>query len=380
MKHIVIGADIVPTESNVNLFCQGDVEQIVGEELYQFFSHDSYLICNLETPLVEEASPIIKCGPSFATPIKAVFGLKKLGVDLISLANNHIKDQGESGIISTCQAITKENLCYVGVGENEQRASKPFIFSFNGKTIGVYSCAEHEFSSASKTGYGANTYDARFSLDHISSMTEKCDYVIVLYHGGKEYYRYPSPDLQKTCRCFCDKGANLVICQHSHCIGAEEKYRDCTIVYGQGNFIFNKVDNEFWNSSLLICIDEAFNINYMPIIRTDVGTRLATEDERKQILEDFRKRSNDITFSGFIEKEYTVFSRSILDNYLAVLSGKKSRLWFAINKLTKGKLFRIIYRKKYSKKQLAMIKNYIECEAHRELIIKAIDDELNCLF
>ena len=115
----------------------------------------------------------------------------------------------------------------------------------------------------------------------------------------------------------------------------------------------------------------------MPIVRTDVGTRAATEDERKQILEDFRKRSKDITLPGFIEKEYATFSKSTLDNYLTVLNGRKSRLWIAINKLTNGQLFRIMYKRKYTKKQLAMIKNYIECEAHRELIINAIDNELD---
>lgn len=61
----------------------------------------------------------------------------------------------------------------------------------------------------------------------------------MLYHGGKEYYRYSSPNLQKTCRKMTEKGADLVLCQHSHCIGSYEEYNDSTILYGQGNFIFN---------------------------------------------------------------------------------------------------------------------------------------------
>ena len=65
-----------------------------------------------------------------------------------------------------------------------------------------------------------------------------------IINGGKEHYRYPSPDLQKICRKFIDKGADLVVCQHSHCIGCEEKYNHGTIVYGQWNFLFDRSNIE----------------------------------------------------------------------------------------------------------------------------------------
>src|SRR5699024_1436352 len=102
---------------------------------------------------------------------------------------------------------------------------------------------------------GANPFDPLESFDHIQELKSKCDYVIVLYHGGKERYRYPSPYLQKVCRKFAQKGADLIVCQHSHCIGAYEEFEGSTIIYGQGNFIFNTLNNEFWNTSLLIKVE-----------------------------------------------------------------------------------------------------------------------------
>ena len=86
----------------------------------------------------------------------------------------------------------------------------------------------------------------------------------------KEHYRYPSPYLQKVCRKMVEKGANLVVCQHSHCIGSYETYNNSTIVYGQGNFIFNKHDNEYWNSSLLIKLrfEKGIKVEYIPIVTT----------------------------------------------------------------------------------------------------------------
>lgn len=69
------------------------------------------------------------------------------------------------------------------------------------------------------------------------------------------------------------KGVNLIICQHSHCIGSYEEYEGANIIYSQGNFIFNKHDNEFWNTSLLIKVEfkTEFIISYIPIVRNECG-------------------------------------------------------------------------------------------------------------
>ena len=118
-------------------------------------------------------------------------------------------------------------------------------------------------------------------------MKAQCDYAIVLYHGGKEYYRYPSPNLQKTCRKLVEKGADLVICQHSHCIGCEEKYQDGTIVYGQGNFLFDHGDNEYWNTSLLVQIKDDGQINYVPL----KNKRIACSSLQKQMRRRYYRHS-----------------------------------------------------------------------------------------
>ena len=134
-------------------------------------------------------------------------------------------------MISTINCLTENKIGYGGVGRNLQEASKPYFFERKGIKVGIYCCAEHEFSIATESTYGANPFDPLESLDHIIDMKKKCDVIIVLYHGGKEYYRYPSPDLQRICRKMVDKGADLVVCQHSHCIGCEEEWNNGVILY-----------------------------------------------------------------------------------------------------------------------------------------------------
>lgn len=375
-KKIVIGADVVPTPSNLPYFESGELAPIFGEELLSFLRDDSFLIVNLETPLADAGDPIKKCGPAFRTPTKAVRGLSSLGVGLVSLANNHIGDRGEEGVLSTMKTLGEAGLSFVGSGKNEKEAAKPFFFSFASKTIGVYSCAEHEFSIASEAKAGANAFDPLFSPDQIAEAKQNCDFLIVLYHGGKEYYRYPSPLLRKVCRRIIDKGADLVICQHSHCIGCRENYAGHEIIYGQGNFVFNKKSDEFWDSSLLVTLDETLSVGYYPIERTETGTRTAEGEKKERILTDFAKRSEEITEEGFVEKAYADFAAHNFETYLAVLHGKRSRMRSGLNHLLSGMPDRLLHRRRYPIRQELMLKNYIECEAHRELLLKGLEKDI----
>jgi poly-gamma-glutamate synthesis protein (capsule biosynthesis protein) len=265
------------------------------------------------------------------------------------------------------------NIAFAGAGSNLNEASRPYIFEIEGKKIGIYCCAEHEFTIATETTAGANPFDPFESLDHIQELKLQTDYVIVLYHGGKEHYRYPSPYLQKVCRKCVEKGADLVVCQHSHCIGCEEKYLNGTIVYGQGNFIFNKYDNEFWNNAFLIKITNDLDIYYIPLVKEKNTVRIADEKKSKEIMLQFKQRSSEILIDGFIEKKYSEFSKSMINHYLFKLSGKRrSFLFRAINKLSGYRYMSFYLKRRYTQSDLLTIQNYIECEAHRELLCKGI--------
>ena len=370
--YIVIGADLVPTKSNTDLFIKGDAENLVGEELKRVLTKATYRIFNLEVPLTDQEKPILKQGPNLIAPTATIRGYEALSVDLVTLANNHILDQGEKGLFSTIQTLDKTNINYVGAGKNLSEGQKPFIFTFAGRRIGVYACAEHEFSIANDNKPGANPFDPLWSLDHLEELKRSTDYIIVLYHGGKEHYRYPSPNLQKTCRRMMDKGADLVICQHSHCIGCEEKYQGGTIVYGQGNFIFDDADNEFWNTSLLVTVDENFDISYIPLTKHGNAVRVSEKVAGEKILEEFRIRSAEIKKEGFIEKKYAEFAEDFYEYYLSALMGERSFLFRVINIISGDRYKRICLKNTYNEKSRIRIENYFDCEAHRELLLQSL--------
>ena len=293
--------------------------------------------------------------------------MKKLDIDLFTLANNHIMDQDVQGLESTIKVLTEKGIDYVGAGNTLLETQKPYIIEKDGTRIGIYACAEHEFSIAEEDKPGANPFDPLESPDHIAELKQHCDFVIVLYHGGKEHYRYPSPNLQKICRKMCEKGADLIICQHTHCIGCEEKYNNSTIVYGQGNFLFDASDSEFWRTSLLVSVDtEAKRIEYIPLEKREYGVAFS---EDIQILKDFYKRSEQIKNPEFIQKKYSEFAQSMRQGYIGTFAGR-SWLFRIINKLCGHRL-----KKKISEKRKLAIRNYVECEAHRELLLEGLKEK-----
>ena len=370
--YLLIGADIVPTKSNQSLFEKRDAETLVGKELLSLLEQSSYNIFNLEVPLTDVSDPIEKQGPNLIASVSSSAGLKALFIHLLTIANNHIMDQGDTGLLSTVEALTKAGIHSVGAGRNPEEAGKPFLFRFADRKVGVYACAEHEFSIVGKEKPGANPFDPLWTLEHISELKKNSDYVIVLYHGGKEHYRYPSPNLQKVCRRIADSGADLVICQHSHCVGCEEKYKGSTIVYGQGNFLFDDTDNEFWNTGLLIFVDEKFCVSYLPLMKQANTVRLAEGEAGEEIIRAFLCRSDEILTEGFIEKKYTEFAAQQYTNYLNALAGRRGFLFRLLNKLTGGRYRKHYLEKTYDRKARLRIENYLECEAHRELMLTGL--------
>jgi hypothetical protein len=371
--NILIGGDVVPTKSNELFFESGQVQDLIGDELVTLFKQQDCCLLNLETPLCEKGSPIHKCGPVLMASPKNVVGLKVIDPFFFGLANNHILDQGDVGLFSTIETLKNAHLSFCGAGKNFAEARKPWVFEKNGEKIGVYCCAEHEFSIATEDSCGANPFDPLNSFDDIKSLKEKVDHVIVLYHGGHEQYRYPSPNLQRRCRKFVDCGANLVVCQHSHCIGCKEDYLQGCIVYGQGNFLFDMEDNEYWNTSLLILASfslQGVSLRFLPIEKYKFGVRASDEGKSNEVLASFLKRSEEIKKPGVIEKKYQDFACSLREDYLGSISGNRYRsfLFRAINKITRGHLKKALLRKKFRDSSALCALNLVSCESHSELL------------
>ena len=113
-------------------------------------------------------------------------------------------------------------------------------------------------------------------------------------------------------------GADLVLCQHSHCIGAYENYEGGHILYGQGNFQFvNLVNRETWKTGLAVCYDTKANtVDFIPIRENEAeaGIRLAVGEDKENLLKGLAERSKTLK-TGEWKNGWHEFCLSVKNEY-----------------------------------------------------------------
>lgn len=292
---ILIGADTVPTSSTEQLFIDGNTEKLFGKINNMAKNADRFII-NLECALTSTDGKIAKFGPNLKADAKCTNAFKKLGITDIMLSNNHVFDYGKAGLVDTMKALDDAGIPYTGIGENDTDSRRPYFIEQDNKKIGFINVCEHEYTYALPNRMGANPFDPFLTMQDIRAAKKECDYLIVIYHGGKEFCQYPSPRLVNLSHEMVLCGADVVIAQHSHCIGCYEQFEGGHIVYGQGNFNF--VYSEFehpegWYTSLLIelNIDDGIKIKFYPLVATETGCDLAVGEKAKEIMSAFEERN-----------------------------------------------------------------------------------------
>jgi len=143
-----------------------------------------------------------------------------------------------------------------------------------------------------------------------------------------------------------EKGADLVITQYSHCVGCQEQYKGSTIVYGQGNFIFDHSESEFWKTSILVKVnlENPTSIDYVPVVKEAEKVRLVNRSKANEILYKFQKRSEGKLVLGFVQRNYQDFARESLDRYLRQFAGWGRWISVLDRKVLGGRLLRMKYK------------------------------------
>lgn len=172
-----------------------------------------------------------------------LFRVKELGMNVVSLANNHVFDLGEEGLINTCCKLDDLGIMYCGAGVNNEAARKPAIVSIEGKTIAFIGCCSPDpnqvgfLKVATNSQPGVNPIDESI-LEDIKEAKKSYDIVIVLPHWGKEHCYMPLPSVIDFSQRMIDAGADAVLGSHAHIAQPMIKYKGKPIVYGMGNFLF----------------------------------------------------------------------------------------------------------------------------------------------
>lgn len=376
MARLLVAGDIMPAGANEAVFRAGDSAAILGDLLPVFHGAD-LVVGNLECPLLDAPSPVAKSGPVLGVTDDCVHGLEAMGVDVLGLANNHIMDHGPSGLNSTLDACKTAGIACVGAGPDLESASRISVHDVGGCSVGVLALAEHEFGIAGRTESGVCPLDPVVFIRVLLSQKDQYDALIVLIHGGNEFYPYPRPSLQRMCRLLAELGATLVVCQHSHIVGCHEEYHGSHIVYGQGNFIFaGNGKPACWHEGLLLSLEigegSSPAVEWIPVVQgTDgsPGTRRMAGSQRKAFEEGFRKRSQEVMDPLAVEARWNDYCQQQKDLYLRRL-GSPHRLFRLVDKFT-GLIRYLEQRPRIRLDHL----NLVRCESHREVLINILENK-----
>lgn len=295
------GADPEPEDSTIRFVFAGDIllsdhvlaaynktgtiGSVVDQGLRDVIDGSDVFMANQEFPFSNRGSAAADKQFTFRLPPEKVSLLKEMGIDIVTLANNHALDFGTDALLDTCDTLDEAGIYRVGAGANLEEARKPVIMEIKGKTIGFLGASRvipvGSWNATATSPGMLTTYDPAMLLEDIKSAKETCDFVIVYVHWGIERDEYPQ-DYQRTMgKQYIDAGADMVIGSHPHVLQGMEYYNSKPIVYSLGNFVFG---SSIPKTALLTADWDGENLSLVFVPGTSSGgyTRPLTGEDEKQ--------------------------------------------------------------------------------------------------
>ncbi len=195
---------------------------------------------NLESPVTTRGTKIEKPF-NFRTHPRFLNVLTSAGIDIVSLANNHIYDYDSLGLFDTIRDLDSVGILHVGAGRDRSEAHRPVVLKRKGRKIGFLSYyGGSEAPVASQRTPGVAEREIGGIIRDVRSLRarDSADFVIVNLHWGTEKAEQPEGNQVAFAHKLIDAGVDAVIGHHPHVLQGVELYKSGVIVYSLGNLIF----------------------------------------------------------------------------------------------------------------------------------------------
>lgn len=222
---LVVGGDYNPGRHvNVVATRQHSFDSLLIN-LEDIFETGDIAMVNLEGALVHNC-PLMSEGMQFCGSVKHARGLQSLGIDMVSLANNHSLNFGQNGLDETKAVLAEHGLRSAGFDE----------------TV-VMQVANQEKVAIIGIDATLKPRDPQEIGTLIAAAAQHVQIIIPYFHWGNEYTHDPSPHQRDLAHVAIEAGATLVLGSHPHWVQAVEIYNHKLIVYSHGNLVFD----QFWS-------------------------------------------------------------------------------------------------------------------------------------
>lgn len=300
--HFVFAGDVLLSDHVLGAYNKtGTIGSVVDQEFRSVIDRGDVFMVNEEFPFSDRGTAAADKQFTFRLPPEKVSLFQEMGIDIVTLANNHALDFGTDALMDTCAALEGAGIRRVGAGANLDEAKKPVIMDIKGKKIGFLGASRViPVGSWNATADGPGmltTYDPALLLEEIRTAKETCDFVVVYVHWGIERDEMPQ-DYQRTMgKQYIDAGADMVIGSHPHVLQGMEYYNGKPIIYSLGNFVFG---SSIPRTALLTADWDGENLSLAFVPGTSSGgyTRALTGEDEKQ---EFYRYMTGLSFGAVID-------------------------------------------------------------------------------
>lgn len=289
----------------------GTIDQGISEPLITQMLGVDILVANNEFPFTDRGIPTEGKTYTFRADTKAAAYLHDMGVDVAVLANNHIYDFGEVGLLDTLETLENAGIPKVGAGRNLEEASAPLYFIVNDMKIAVVAATQIERLDNPDTKGATENSPGVFRClnpdrlcETVRKAKENSDFVIVYIHWGTENQSDPDWAQLDQAPKIAEAGADLIIGDHPHCLQGITYFGETPVIYSMGNFWFNSKTMDTGMVQVKIGQEGLESFQFVPAIQSDSKVDLAYGADKDRILAYMRELSPGVSIDeeGFVKK------------------------------------------------------------------------------
>lgn len=296
-----------------NLLRRGDgIENGISESLLSKMQDMDIMMINNEFPYTDRGGPTQDKTFTFRADPSTVNYLDDMGVDIVSVANNHIYDFGEIGLLDTLNILEEKGMPYVGAGRNLEEAMAPVYFISGDIKIAVVSATQIERldnpdtrEATEDTAGVFRCWNPEKLYEVVAEAKEDSDFVIVYIHWGTENVAEPDWAQLDQAPKLAEAGADLIIGDHPHCLQGIQYFGKVPVIYSVGNFWFNSKTVDTCLIQVDISENGIENLQFIPAIQEGCRTDFAYGEEKERIISYMNSISYGVTIDseGFVTPE-----------------------------------------------------------------------------
>ena len=240
INRLVFGGDVMLSRHVAQRMKASGDPALPFRRIAPFFKEADLAFVNLESPFSDKGTPPT-AGMVFKAPPEGIEGLLAAGIDVVSTANNHTRDQHEYGLLYTLDWLDKHKIAAVGTGRDEAAARRGVVLTANTVKFAFLGYTYDQRNGNHKDDDNrVNGLDIVRLREDIAAIRQISNVTVVSMHAGVEYAKAPHPQQQQFARAAIEAGATLVIGHHPHVVQPCEEYQTGVICYSLGNLVFDQ--------------------------------------------------------------------------------------------------------------------------------------------